>query len=271
LGTTTPNVGHDDAIVTGTPAQVDGVVGQALDLNKYGQRVTMKAYDALQFGTDDFTIEFWMKSTGSNTVDYYIFHKGSIANNGNGTTGNWVGLEYKNGLLKFAIDDDAVKTEASASGESCFDGNWHYVVCVREGVTKTIRLFVDGQLLAETADGTGAINDDMEDFVIGNVNVAFDCRFNGQLDEFKVSKGALPAARILANYEALADAAGIEDITVDRGEGVARITLYDPFTGVQVATGVGELENATRNLQPGVYVMLKDYGTWRETGKIVVE
>ncbi|MDE6416747.1 MAG: LamG domain-containing protein, partial [Duncaniella sp.] len=167
-------------------------------------------------------------------------------------------------------DDDNVKTEASASGEPYFDGKWHYIVCVREGVTKTIRLFADGQLIAESADGTGAINDAMEMFCIGNVNVNYNCRYAGAIDEFKVSKGALPAARVLANYEALA-AAGIDDITVDRGEGVARITLYDPFTGVQVATGVGELENVTRNLQPGVYVMLKDYGTWRETGKIVVE
>ncbi len=271
IGTTTPNVGHDDAEVLGTPGHIDGVVGKALDLNKFGQRVTVKAYNELQLGADDFTIEFWMNSTGSNTVDYYIFHKGSISNAGNGTTGNWIGLEYKNGLLKFAIDDDMVKTEASVSGEPYFDGKWHYIVCVREGVTKTIRMFADGQLIAETADGTGAINDDMEDFVIGNVNVNFDCRYNGAIDEFKVSKGALPAARILANYEALAEAAGIDDITADRAEGVARITLYDAFTGMQMATGVGELDNVTRNLRPGVYVMLKDYGTWRETGKIVVE
>ena len=274
IGTSTPNVGHDDAIVKGTPSVVTGVVGNAMELTKNDQRVSIMAYDELQLKSDDLTIEFWMKSTAANTVDQYLFHKGSISNDGGGTTGNWIGLEYKNGLLKFAIDDDEVKTEASVSGEPYFDGKWHYIVCVREGITKTIRMFVDGQLIAETADGTGSINDAMESFCIGNVNVNYNCRYTGAIDEFKVSKGALPAARILANYEALSEAAesaGIDGITVDGVNAVARITLYDPFTGVQVATGVGELENATRNLKPGVYVMLKDYGTWRETGKIVVE
>ncbi len=269
IGTTTPNVGHDDAIVKGTPALIDGVVGKALELSKNDQRVSIKAYEELQLGSDDFTIEFWMNSTASNTVDQYVFHKGSISADGAGTTGNWIGLEYKNGLLKFAIDDDVNKSEASASGEDLFDGNWHYIVCVREGVTKTIRIFADGVLFAESSDATGAINDDMESFCIGNVNVTYNCRFAGAIDEFTVSKGALPAARILANYEALKPS-GITDVAADRGEGNARITLFD-LNGVQVATGVGSMENVTRRLQPGVYVMLKDYGTWRETGKIVIE
>ncbi len=272
--TATPNVGHDDAKVVfsasyGAPVVIEGVKGNALDFTKFGQRVEVKAYDALQLGADDFTIDFWFKSAGGSGVDYYLFHKGSISNDGSTTTGNWVGLEYKNGLLKFAIDDDAVKTEASASGEAYFDGNWHYAACVREALTKTIRVYVDGVCIAETTDGTGAINDNMEDFVIANVNVNYDCRYNGAIDEFRVSKGALPAARILENYNALKGEAGIEDVVADAAEGPARLTLYDAVTGRVVATGIGDVENVTRAVEPGVYVILKDYGTYRETGKIV--
>ncbi|MDE6581377.1 MAG: Por secretion system protein, partial [Duncaniella sp.] len=85
IGTSTPNVGHDDAIVKGTPEQIDGVVGKAINLTKNDQRVSIKAYDELQLGTDDFTIEFWMKSTSDNTVDPYLFHNGSIEAAGAGT------------------------------------------------------------------------------------------------------------------------------------------------------------------------------------------
>lgn len=270
IGATTPNIGHDDATVKGTPGVVHGVVGNAMESNKYDQRVIVKAYDDLQFNNDDFTIEMWLKSPGESGADYYVFQKGSVASNAQGTkTGKWVGLEYKNGLLKFAIDDDVVKSEASVGAETYFDNNWHNVVLVRESLTKTLRIYIDGQLLAESTDGTGAVDDAMEDLVIGNDSGSFENRYKGQIDEFKISKGALPAAKILANYEALKEAAGIDEVAVDRPEGPARLTLIDAVTGITVATGMGTDENVTRTAAPGVYVIIRDYGTYREIDKIM--
>ncbi|MCM1520637.1 MAG: LamG domain-containing protein [Lachnoclostridium sp.] len=265
---TTPNVGHDPGVVRGTPALVAGVVGNALDINKYGQRVTVKAYDDLQLGDSDFTIEFWLKTDDS---EAYVFHKGSISDNSTGTqTGCWVGLEIKNNLFKFAIDDNVTKTEASASAADYLDAKWHYVVLVRETTTKLLRLFVDGKCISEATDNTGAIADNMEDLIIGDVNNSFDNRLNGQIDEFRISKGAMPAARVLANYEAL-KSAGIEEVTVSSIEGDADVTVYDAVTGRVVAAGYGEVGKVAANVVPGVYIVVKSNGKARETFKLFID
>ncbi len=267
-GETTPNEVSGEALLNGpAPVLVNGVEGKAVSLD--GGSYTQQAYSAIQLGTRDFTVELWFKSVDAAA---YIFQKGSIsANADKGTSGKWVGLEYKGGNLKFAIDDNVLKTEASAPAADYFDGSWHHFVGVRESMSKSLKLYIDGELRSESSDGTGDISDNNEPFTLGNVNGTLDNPYSGCLDELIVYEGAMSAAKVAARYaEMYKDIAGIEEVADEAVLVSGDLTLIDAVTGIVVATGCGEPSVVTDLAAPGVYVLVIENGTERETRKIVI-
>lgn len=197
VGETTPNlIANQKATAAGGNGEaVEGKKGNALKLNGSNYYV-QEAYDLIEFGDKSFTIEFWINSTDDAA---YILNKGAIASS-NG--GNWVGLEYKNGALRFAVDDDVTKSEVQwAEGSTIFDGNWHHVVLARDVVAKTLFMYVDGELKNSADDKTGAINSDGQTLVIGNVNYDFNNFFTGMLDELTIYRGVMSASKVKEHYE----------------------------------------------------------------------
>ncbi|MDE5749932.1 MAG: Por secretion system protein, partial [Duncaniella sp.] len=167
-GETVTNHVQGLATVHGAPTATEGKAAGAIQFNGTSDYLTQAAYDKIQLGSQSFSIELLFKSTDDAA---YLLHKGSIsATAAAGATGNWIGLEYKGGNLKFAIDDDVTKSEATAEGTPYFDGQWHHVVLVRDTDAKKLCIYVDGQLIAESSDDTGAVNDNNEDLVIANGN-----------------------------------------------------------------------------------------------------
>lgn len=261
-GGTTVNRVHGTATAVGAPALVDGKNGKAASFDG-ASYFTQDAYPEIQLGTKDFTIEFWFKSTDDAA---YILHKGSItANATTGATGKWVGLEYKGGNLKFAVDDNVNKSEASAAASAYFKGEWTYVVLVRDSYTKTLKMYLNGVLAAESADATGDISDNNEPFTIGNVNVTLNNFFTGEMDELAIYEGAMNANKVAERYKT---ATGIENIAA---QGTARLTLVSATTGMVLRRGAGSPENVTSGLQPGYYILVIDNGTHREIRKFVKE
>lgn len=262
-GGTTPNTVYGAATAVGAPVVAKGVKGNAVELDGTSY-FTQAAYDKIQLGEGDFTVSFWMKSTDDAA---YIFHKGSItANAATGATGKWVGLEYKNGLLKFAIDDNANKSEAAATAAGCFNGEWTYVVCVRDTYTKELKLYVNGALAASSAYSTGDVTDNNEPLTIGNVNVNFDNPFTGAIDEFTIYSGAMSEAKVKARYEE-GMATGIVAPSVTGKQ--AKLTVVSATSGQVVARGTGEVSNVTSSLSPGCYIICIERGTLREVRKFV--
>lgn len=200
-GETTPNHIRGEAKAHGTPATTaEGRRGMALSLDG-NNCYTQDGYDLIDFGDKPFTIEFWMNSTDDAA---YILHKGAISS-ANG--GNWVGLEYKNGALRFAVDDDKTKSEVQwADGKNCFDGQWHHIVLVRDVVGKSLQMYVDGELKNTAADNTGAVNCADQAFVIGNVNFDFNNPYVGLLDELSIYRGVMSASKVMERFQSsLAD------------------------------------------------------------------
>ncbi|MCH5326725.1 MAG: Por secretion system protein, partial [Duncaniella sp.] len=266
VGATVENKVYGEATVHGNPVAANSsmyIGGTSVAFNGTTDYLTQAAYDKVQVGGADFTIEMLLKSTDDAA---YIFHKGSIsADHGPGATGNWIGLEYKDGKLKFAIDDDDVKSEATAEGTSYFDGQWHHIVLVREGATKTVKMYADGQLIAESADGTGPILDNNEDIVIGNVNYNFNNFFEGSLDEVSIYTGAMTAANVADRFYDYTNS-GLLDVETNP-DLVKVLTLYDATTGIEVAHGVGETSNVTNGVAPGIYILVIQQGTTRYVSK----
>ncbi|MDE6126554.1 MAG: Por secretion system protein, partial [Muribaculaceae bacterium] len=254
-GATMVNEVEGAATVKGNPSIVEGKVGNALQFNGTADYLTQDAYSAIQLGTSDFTIETWFKSTDDAA---YLFHKGSMAADAKtGATGKWVGIERKNGLLKFSVDDDVNKSEANFEATTYFDGQWHHLVCVRESATSRLKVYVDGTLMADAADSTGDISDNNELMVIGNVNVNFDNFYKGAFDEFTIYSGAMSANKVAERFANGGIEVGIESIdATDESNLPKQLTLIDAETGVVVARGVGEPSNVTSGVAPGVYILV---------------
>ena len=72
-GSGTPNAVNGQATAVGFPSTAEGVNGNAAVLDGTSDYFTQEAYSQIQLGTQDFTVEFWMKSTDDAA---YIFHKG---------------------------------------------------------------------------------------------------------------------------------------------------------------------------------------------------
>lgn len=259
----TPNTVEGMAEAVGAPVSVQGIKGNAAQLDG-ASYFTQMAYSQIQLGTEDFTVEFWMKSFDDAA---YIFHKGSItANAAAGATGKWVGLEYKNGLLKFAVDDNVTKSEASAAGTAYFNGEWTHIVCVRDSYTKTLKLYANGVLIAEAADATGDISDNDEPLTVGNVNVSLNNFLEGTIDEFTIYKGAMSSNKVKERYNEYISS-GIE--TVPSVHPADKLTLVSATSGMVVARGVGAPKNITSDVAPGYYILIIDHGTSSEVRKFV--
>lgn len=268
LGATTPNAVYGAATAHGAPASAEGIAGNAAALNGTTDYFTQDAYNKIQLGTRDFSIEMWLRSTDDAA---YIIHKGSMsANADNGTSGKWVGLEYKNGDLKFAIDDNVVKSEAKVAAGQCFDGLWHHIVAVREGATKSLKLYIDGRLMAQATDATGDISDNNEPLVIGNVNVGFDNPLKGSLDELAVMGGAMSANKVAERYEARGSL-GVDSPVAVPSASPRMLMLVDALTGIVVARGVGDDSNVTAHAAPGIYILVAESDGTRTYTKLIIQ
>ncbi|MCM1162853.1 MAG: LamG domain-containing protein [Muribaculaceae bacterium] len=264
VGATVANQVQGEATVVGTPTATEGKKDGAIMLNGTTDYLTQDAYDKIQMGASDFTIEMLLKSDDDAA---YIFHKGSTtSSDAPGATGNWIGFEYKSGNLKFAIDDDVNKTDLTVAGSDYFNNQWHHIVLVRESATKTIKAYVDGTLVGETTDLTGAINDNNERLVIGNVNNTFGNFYAGALDDLSIYRGAMSANKVQERFESYSNS-GIIDINATPVQ-PKHLKLYNAVNGVEVARGIGEPENVTRGVEPGVYILVIEQGNTRYISKI---
>jgi hypothetical protein len=264
VDTTTPNMVYGEATaLTGTPQSTEGVTNSALYLD--GKTcLTQDSYDGFKLGKSDFTIEFWFKSTDAAA---YILHKGTLSENSKtGAQGKWVGVEYKSGNLRFAVDDNVTKSEVSAGASEYFNDEWTYVACVRDTYSGTLNLYINGALAATATDKTGDCTDNNDLLVIGNVNVTFDNYFTGALDELTFYDAALSATDIKDHYENPASS-GIADIVVDSE---AEYSIVSATTGIILGKSKGSIENLTTNLAPGCYILVTAKATGNEARKIVI-
>ncbi len=253
VGATTPNLVYGAATAgESQPAAASGIKGGAAAFGN-GSCYTQEAYDAIQLGNSSFTAHLWMKSTDD---DAYIFFKGShSANATTGTTGNWIGLERRNGYLCFSIDDDVVKSDCKlADASGVFNDKWHHVACVRDVEQGMTLLYVDGKEVARNAAvNTGAIADNNEPLRLG-ISDEINRPYEGLLDEFIITPVAMSADDIMATYNALAES-GIGIAAID-SDAILACMVVDAFSGVVVCEGNGDcVAELMERVAPGVYLV----------------
>ena len=193
------SVGGHDAACTVCPDFTTGRVGNALLFDGVEDAVSVPSDAAFNWGpTDDFSIEFWMKTDSSNQCvgNQVIIGRDEDVSNVHW----WVGCWGNSGVAAFRLRDKTGKSVLLFGGTPLNDGQWHHVVAVRNGATTENSLFVDGRLedskVVVYNDGfaaTAKIN-------IGWLNLDGYYRFAGAVDEVALYNQALTETEIQQHY-----------------------------------------------------------------------
>ncbi len=168
-------------------AQIDTSTSHAGGASAYfdgsGDYLTIPDSDDWNFGTSDFAIDFWMKSTTSGVTQRFIFQ----------------GTPSLNHVLSFRIDQDnklyfLSQTDAeplayyiTESAVSIFDNVWHHIEVIRNGTNFYIK--VDGNeqaLSAQVPIGTNSLPNGTTDLYIGKSPNDINS-FNGWMDELTIT------------------------------------------------------------------------------------
>jgi hypothetical protein len=168
-----------------------GRVGQAFDFAGAGKVDFGSTYG--NFGTNDFTIDFWIRTTS--TSKQAILCKRPICD-------AWNMFDFR------LIEDGSIRFEVSESpfvygfamGGNVNDGQYHHVAGVRNNTN--ILLYVDGVLVASGSDQVVANVTSSSPLVLGQgpCNVDGTSGFVGQLDEISIYNEALSANSIYAIF-----------------------------------------------------------------------
>ena len=130
---------------------------------------------------DDFTIEYWVKtSQTSPTGTYWYSGKGIIDASDAATNTNDYGTSLLNGKLAFGVGNPSVTI---SSNTSINNGIWHHVAVTRKKSTGTIKIYIDGTLEKSGTANTNSLNA-VSYIQLGSLanNTNF---FNGKLDEVR--------------------------------------------------------------------------------------
>lgn len=147
---TTPDAsGHGlDAVVSGTPRRVGGVVGSALELA--GDYVETPADPALEFGDGPFTAAAWFRSDGTELQTILWAYS-----NRDVDPKWWIRLEPAQGRIRGHVNTGAENRFVAAAGDYA-DGAWHHVALTRGD--DAVTLYVDGEPLGTSAPVAGSVS-----------------------------------------------------------------------------------------------------------------
>jgi hypothetical protein len=175
----------------------EAAVESGAELNGYSGFSTSnyleRAYDAdFQFGTGDFSVSLWFKSSGTSAIETLI-HRGTTGDN----YGFRIALSIAGGISFYNRSNTGVLIQ-SASG---FDDNaWHHVVAYRKAAT--IYLFVDGRSEGTPTASTVDVDSGSALLRIGRLNSGSYPATTSTISLVRVSATAPSATQIRQMYDA---------------------------------------------------------------------
>jgi hypothetical protein len=146
----------------------------------------------LDFGSGDFTIEFWINTLQTTAAGIV----GKRTSGGAANT-NWIILINQVsvvGNVVFYASDGSTYQVSALGGGLINNGVWHHVAVTR--ANSTFRVFVDGTQVA-TSTWTGTIASTSRPVYVGTDDSGLAGPFTGYLDDLRITKGV---ARYFANF-----------------------------------------------------------------------
>jgi len=146
---------------------------------------------------DDFSIEFWFKSTqGIGTGAQWWSGAGMVDAEVSGSANDFGVSLRSDGRVVAGVGTPDVSVVSSAGGYN--NGAWHHVVFTRTKTSGALTLYVDG-VSAGTANGSTLSLTSPSTINLGRIQAGSNY-LNGSLDEVAVYNTALSAATVTAHY-----------------------------------------------------------------------
>ncbi|MCV9928655.1 SBBP repeat-containing protein [Flavobacterium sp. LS1R49] len=147
----------------------------ALNFDGVDDLVSIPNNSVFNFGTSDFSVESWIKTTNTET---------QVVVGGIQSGDFWLGVEDNKAV--FSISGSGVESTVDVN-----DGQWHHIAGVRN--SGIISIYVDG-ILSNSIGNNSNIVLTSNDITIGSFSDAYN--FNGDIDEVRIWNRALIQAEI---------------------------------------------------------------------------
>ncbi len=197
-------VGNSNGAVKGdTAVLVQGIDGTAISFAGMADSSVIKVPDnnILDFDSlTSFSISTVVKFDPSiYTDEYNIVFKGRTGVDlSQDWEGKWYTLAFKNCELRFAVDDNIVKTQLGVKIADFYPmGEWVHIVAVRDIAEDSLRLFLNGKQIGSMLDATKNSIESKLPFYIGN-NQDVNKAFEGQIDDLRIYDTVLTGSAISA-------------------------------------------------------------------------
>jgi hypothetical protein len=193
---------NNDGTWMGSPIPVAGKVDGALDFNGVTDYVEVPDNAFLDFGTGDFSIDAWVKTRSTSSVEPAV-----IVDKRTGTVFNPIGYVLylaDDGNLAFQFSDGIGGGYAGyLSSLFAANANWcHVAVTVDRDVNNGLKLYVNG--VSQSFNPTirkGNLDNDANLLIASDRFIA-NHWFNGSIDEVELFNRALTATEVNAIYKA---------------------------------------------------------------------
>ncbi len=179
---------------------------------------------ALDFDTTDLSFSAWINTEDDGTIFAETLDEPEWVPNGKT-------FFIRGGQLAFDIGWVGVITSNTGEGKSVVDGAWHHVGLTWQHETGAVKLFLDGEVVAE---GTLKPEDDLEDDILRlgwtAENFPESPRLEGKLDELYLYNRVLSSEEMHTLYQSLQEPPLIAATLVDPIEGAKWTVDSDSVT-----------------------------------------
>jgi len=167
-----------------TAAYSAATVGGSGYFDGSGDYLTVANNAALYFGTGDFTIECWVRT--SSTIAYQTI--ASVYGSPDANYGWYFALGSTGAGIYFVVGGGS-STSVLEAGSGINDGAWHHVAAVRTGTT--LSTYIDGARVATTTNSFN-VTATSEFRMSGYPTVGSARDWNGNISGFRIIKGSGP-------------------------------------------------------------------------------
>jgi hypothetical protein len=144
-----------------------------------------------EFGTDDFTIETWVRHSVGVYTDVVRKFAGPPYD-------GWRLLMQAANTVRLNIGDGTNTVAATTASTAISDGNWHYIAVTVNRTADEVRIYIDGALDSNSPHSIAAITGSLSS--VGNPFKVQLTTNAAHIDELAIHTRALSAAEILTRY-----------------------------------------------------------------------
>lgn len=185
--------GGNDGTMQNGAAFAPGRVGQAFSFDGSNDYISIPKTPALNFGTGDFSVEFWVKFNNTASLG------GMVSGDNFGAAGDYNGWLFNNdfssgGMGWMTRKASVGATHARFAAGNFSNGTWYHLAGVRSG--RTLSFYVNGTLVSSGTEGSAIDVSNPYEIRIGSLSLGSPQNFPGMIDELALYSRALSPSEV---------------------------------------------------------------------------